>query len=459
MRTPLRARTSLLLVCATLFLSSCSKAPQHDAISDSAACPETPCVQSAPPEEMVPDLKNVILLIGDGMGPQQIGLLELYARHADDPRYPERVSHIGRMMRDGTTGMVISTPVDGLVNDSAAAATQLGSGVDTTFGATGLDAHGEPVTTALHKAQLQGMRTGLVSDTRLSHATMAAFASHTEDRWDETDIVSQMLLAQPDVMLSGGWRYFLPQGVANDDALKATLVETYELPPESLVSVRKDPRNLLDEAAEAGYSVLTHPAALDDAETLPVLGLFAPNGMQSGTQWWAERESESPAQPALKTMTSKALQLLDAAGDGFFLMVEGGQIDWAGHNNEAQRLLYEMIRFDEAVGEVLDWANQRTDTVVILTADHETGGFALHYDRSGPPDAQVFHALDQSPNYVSWATKNHTHTPVLATAFGDRNYTLRFGGLYHQSQLGQMMLELIENVENSSTNAEQRDGQ
>lgn len=435
-------RTLILAVLSTsLGLSACSKpgttAPQNAL----EPCPEAATPPETPAE--VPELQHIVLLIGDGMGPQQIGLLELYARYAGDPRYPEGMSHIGRLMRDGATGVVIATPSNGLVNDSAGAATQLGSGVLTTFGATGLDMNGDPVPSALVVAKERGMSTGLVSDTRLTHATPAAFAAHVADRWDETTIASQMLETAPDLMFSGGWRYFLPRTIADDEATKTALSQRYELSPESIVGRRRDDRNLLDEAQQAGYKVITHAAALDDLSQLPALGLFAPNGMQSGTEWWAEQNSQSPSEPSLRTMSVRALELLEATGQGMFLMIEGGQIDWAGHNNQAQRLLYEMLRFDETVGAVLAWAENRDDTVVILTADHETGGFSIHYDTNGPPDATLFDALDTSPNYVSWATTAHTHTPVFATAYGERNFTAPFAGIYHQSQLGEMILELV----------------
>lgn len=438
----------LLFAGATaLFALSCaSPKPATDGgdVQAALACTPVPC--EAPEVAEVPELKNIVLLIGDGMGPQQIGLLELYARYANDPRYPEGLSHIGRMLRDGTSGVVISTPADGLVNDSAAAATQIGSGAETIYGATGLSASGERTGSVLTRARDRGMRTGLVSDTRITHATPAAFGAYVADRWDESTIAEQLLEAKPDILLSGGWRYFLPQGIQRRDAQAGGIAERFEMPPEAVTSVRRDDRNLLIEAQDAGYNIITHPAALDDVESLPVLGLFAASGMQSGTEWWAEQDSQSPSQPALHTMATRALELLSADDAGLFVMIEGGQIDWAGHNNEAQRLLHELLRFDLAVGAVLDWADARDDTIVVLTADHETGGFSIHYDSNGPPSAELFHQLDRSPQYVSWATTGHTHTPVLATSYGDKNYALRFGGIYHQTQLGQMLVELVDLV-------------
>lgn len=440
---------SLLIIAAALtFLSACARtnaAPQQDALADCPTCP-TIEKEEEDEEEEPPQLKNVILMIGDGMGPQHVGLLELYARYAGDARYPEGLSHLGQMLRDGATGMVITTPGDGLVIESASAATQIGSGEMSNYGYVGLGMDGKPVKSAVVHAKERGLSTGLVTDTRVTHATPAAFGAHTEDRWAENDIAVQMLETAPDLMFGGGWRYFLPRHVKRDKSLMQRLQDEYGLPPDGIRSVRKDNRNLLDEARDEGYQIVTHPAALDDAETLPLLGLFAPNGMQNGKEWWKEQSSDSPSEPSLETMGMRAIDLLSQNENGFFLMIEGGQIDWAAHRNEPQRLLYELIRFDDTIGAVIEWANERDDTLVLVTADHDTGGFSLIYDDDGPPDAETFNDLDSADNYVKWATTSHTHTPVIAVAHGETEYTRAFAGLYHQTQLGQMLVELIQNI-------------
>lgn len=433
-----------IFAVAFAFTSACARGPAPSQDNTLAECPappeDTEAVQPAPES---PELKNVILLIGDGMGPQQVGLLELYARYAGDERYPQGLSKLGQLMRDGTTGMVIATPGDGLVIESAASATQIASGQMANYGSVGLGMDNTPVKTVLMLAQERGMRTGLVTDTRITHATPAAFAAHTDDRWNENDIAVQMLNTAPDLMLAGGWRYFLPKNVTRDKVLMERLHQDYELPPNGIRSVREDTRNLLDEARDDGYNIVTHPAALDDVDALPVLGLFASNGMQNGKEWWAEQDSESPSEPSLETMSMRAIDLLQESDDGFFLMIEGGQIDWAGHRNEPQRLLYELIRFDDAIGAVVEWAQDRDDTLVVVTADHETGGFSLVYDKDGPPDAEIFNDLDAEDIYVRWSTLNHTHTPVMAVAHGHNAHARTFAGLYHQTQLGQMLMDLI----------------
>lgn len=428
---------------STYALQECVPPQTHELVAtDESEAPETP------------KLKNVILMIGDGMGPQHVGLLELYARYAGDERYPKGLSNLGKMLRDGATGLVITTPGDGLVIESAAGATQIGTGKMTNYGNVGIGMDGKPLESAVHIAKKHGLRTGLVTDTRITHATPAAFAAHTDDRWDETSIAVQMLETAPDLMFAGGWRYFLPRSVKKDKALMTRLTEEYELPPDGIRSVRKDERNLLDEARDAGYSIVSHPAALDDISTLPVLGLFAPNGMQNGKEWWTEQDSDSPSEPSLATMSTRAVELLSAEDQGFFLMIEGGQIDWASHLNQPQRLLYEMIRFDDAIGAISRWASERDDTLVIVTADHETGGFSLTYDKDGPPNASIFDTLDDEKTYVQWATTNHTHTPVIAVATGETEYTRAFAGLYHQTQLGEILLDLIRGIQDPPVDTE-----
>lgn len=445
-RLRMQSLALFLLALSLALFNGCARNQSQDALQECAADESVDETQPEEDEPEPPKLKNVIVMIGDGMGPQHVGLLELYARYAGDDRYPEGLSHLGQMMRDGDAGTVITSPGDGLVIESAAGATQIGSGQMTNYGNVGVGMDGEPVETAIHVAKKRGLSTGLVTDTRITHATPAAFAAHTEDRWDETGIALQMLETAPDLMLAGGWRYFLPKSVKKDAELMDRLHEDYELPPDGIRSVRKDERNLLDEARDAGYNIVSHPAALDDAEELPLLGLFAPNGMQNGKEWWDEQDSESPSEPSLTTMSTRAIDLLSTNDKGFFLMIEGGQIDWASHLNQPQRLLYEMIRFDEAIGAVTRWASERDDTLVIVTADHETGGFSLTYDADGPPDASLFDRLDDEENYVKWATNNHTHTPVMAIAHGESDYTRSFAGLYHQTQLGQMVLDLIRDI-------------
>lgn len=333
-------------------------------------------------------VKNLILMIGDGMGPQQVGLLEEYARRAANSVYrqQEGMTAIARFADSGYVGLATTGPADTLVTDSACSASQLASGVASGNEMIGLDQFGNPVETILEKAKKIGKATGLVSDTRISHATPAAFASHQRHRSLENEIAEQMLISGAvDVMLSGGLRHWLPQSVNNDAALQVEIGALVNEPQMALDSARRDELNLLQQAKDLGYALAFNRDQLRVAQSGQVLGLFASSAMSDAI---AYHRGAQPTQPSLADMTVKALEILSRDPDGFFLMVEGGQIDWAGHDNDAGLLLHEMLKFDEAVAAVYEWVKHRNDTLVIITADHETGGFGFSYSRYRIPAAK-----------------------------------------------------------------------
>jgi len=348
-------------------------------------------------------VKNVILMIGDGMGPGQMGLLEEYARKAPNSIYDGRDTAIKTLIDNGVLGMSLHSPADALVVDSACSASHLASGVDAPSEAIGIDVDGNHVESVLEIAKKLGKATGLVSDTRLTHATPAAFASHQPHRSLENKIAEDMLAAGVDVMLSGGLRYWIPQAVNEKGALYQQLM-TQTGGGIKIKSKRKDDKNLLNQAKQAGYAVVHTRDSLAKAKGEQILGLFAYSGMQDGISYSNSRHSEQRTMPSLKEMTQKALETLSKDPDGFFLMVEGGQIDWAGHNNDAATMLHEMLKFDETIQYVYEWVKDRQDTLVVVTADHETGGFGFSYSRANPPKAEkragiAFKNRDYKPNF------------------------------------------------------------
>ena len=347
--------------------------------------------------------KNIILMIGDGMGPQQMGLLESYARMAPSSIYQGKKTAMQQLADEGMMGLSLPNPAGALVVDSASSASQLATGVPAPSEALGVDAQGNRVETILEKAQKQGKATGLVSDTRLTHATPAAFAAHQPHRSLENEIAAEMLENRVDVMLSGGIRHWIPQ-VANEKG--ATYKQLVDLTGGTIKikSKRKDNRNLLLEAQDAGYQLAFNRSGLDAAKGDKLLGLFSYSGMLDGIAYSNTKNSSERTQPSLKEMTVKALDVLSQDEDGFFLMVEGGQIDWAAHNNDAGTMLHELIKFDEAVEAVRAWASEREDTLVVVTADHETGSFGFSYSASNLPKAsklpgKVFSKRDFKPNF------------------------------------------------------------
>lgn len=323
-------------------------------------------------------VKNVIMIIGDGMGPQQVGLLLAYARQAPHSVIANRITALDRMMEQGRLGISMTYTADTLVTDSAASATQLATGKFTGAEILGLDKDGNLQENIIEKARRMGKSTGLVSDTRITHATPAAFASHQTHRSQENSIPEDLLSTEADVMLSGGLSYWLPEQ-ANDknSAVHKQLVQLTGNSIE-IKSSRKDTKNLLTVARQKGYALTFNKAQLQQS-TGKTLGLFADSGMANGIVESQRRDDTYHVQPTLKEMSEQALKILQSNKKGFFLMIESGQIDWAAHRNDTGLLLHEMLRFNDTLNAVLDWAENRQDTLIIVTADHETGGFGFSY--------------------------------------------------------------------------------
>ncbi|MFZ2404617.1 MAG: alkaline phosphatase [Methylobacter sp.] len=343
------------------------------------SCTALDSLKSEPPK-----VKNVIMIIGDGMGPQQVGLLLSYARQAPHSVIVGRTTALDRMMEQGRLGISMTYTADTLVTDSAASATQLATGKFAGAEMVGLDKDGNPQENIIEKARRMGKATGLVSDTRITHATPAAFAAHQTHRSQENTIPEDLLATGADVMLSGGLSYWLPEQ-ANDknSSLHQQLVQMTGDSIE-IKSSRKDAKNLLTAAQQQGYTLAFNKAQLQQA-TGKTLGLFADSGMANGIVETQNRADALHVQPTLKEMSEQALEILGRNEQGFFLMIESGQIDWAAHRNDTGLLLHEMLRFNDTLNAVLDWAENRQDTLVIVTADHETGGFGFSYSGADIP--------------------------------------------------------------------------
>lgn len=349
------------------------------------------------------EIKNIILMIGDGMGPQQVGLLESYANLAPNSIYNGQKTGIYKLAQQGVIGSSLTHPNDAIVTDSACSATMLATGVITGSEVIGIDADGNSIETVLEQAKRMGKATGLVSDTRMTHATPAAFAAHQPHRSLENEIASDLLTANVDVMLSGGLRHWIPQS-ANTSTEISKQLPALLASNISLKSKRKDERNLLLEAQKQGYSLAFNKESLAQSQTNKLLGLFANSGMNDGIENSTTLNDPNRTQPTLKEMTDKALDILSKDKEGFFLMVEGGQIDWAAHSNDAGTMLHEMIKFDNAVESVYQWAQGRDDTLIIVTADHETGSFGFSYSGYQLPQPQkrngeAFKNRDYAPNF------------------------------------------------------------
>lgn len=279
--------------------------------------------------------RNLVLLISDGCGDATLTL----ARNA-----------LGRPLALDAirTGAVDTASSDSLITDSAASATAYASGIRTTNGAIGVDASGRSVPTLLELAERRGLATGLVTTTRITHATPACFAAHVPERSMENEIAAQLLDAGVEVLFGGGIEFFRPKPLGERD----------------------DGRDLLAEARDAGVTLLDQAEQLDGLEHVPVLGLFG----RSHLAYEVDREAP---QPSLTQMAETAWRLLAADPDGFFLMVEGGRIDHAAHGNDPVGHLHDALAYDAMVTRILELARADGDTLVVSTSDHETGGLTL----------------------------------------------------------------------------------
>ncbi len=350
------------------------------------------------PLPLLPDnqIRNVILFIGDGMG-----LSHITAAHTN-LLGPDGRFHLEQMP---VTGLVATHSADDLITDSAAAGTALSCGVKTTNGSIGVDSSGQSHTTILEAARDAGLFTGLITTTSLADATPAVFASHVRSRGMKAEIALQMLRARVNVLFGEG-EYFYPKTDPRSE--------------------RKDEENPLALAKELGYTIIDNKEDLPNAEANFLLGLF-----EDLTTDRMKPEMQAPAHtPSLAELTDKALALLSCNEKGFFLMVEAEGVDHGSHVNRPDYFIEHLKNFDDAVKIAIDFALQDGYTLVLVTADHETGGLNII---DGPPAGGPFE--------VAWATDRHTGQPVPLFAFGP--HAMRFTGLKDNTEIPQIVAELM----------------
>jgi alkaline phosphatase len=229
----------------------------------------------------------------------------------------------------------------------------------------------------LEAAKLKGKATGLVATSRISHATPAAFACHIHDRGLDNEITEHIVYNNIDVVFGGGKRHLLP-GSSCPNAVSG--------------GKRTDCENLLDVLVDRGYQWVETRDELLALEKGKAWGLFNMSHMQPDI----DRQHFAPTEPSIAEMTAKAIELLSKDRKGFFLMVEGSQVDWAGHNNDPIYMTTDFIAFDDAVKVAVDFAKKDGETLVLAYPDHNTGGMKIgHYgsDARAPYTATTVEAL------------------------------------------------------------------
>lgn len=330
--------------------------------------------------------RNIILLIGDGMGAGQRTAARWYSAGLD-----------GKLAIDllPAEGLAHTASADSSVTDSAASATAMATGIKTNNGIIGMDPEYRILETILERAKVHGMATGMVTTVQVTHATPAAFGAHVPDRSMTEAIALQLLSTGVDVILGGG----------EDDFLPTSTTGCY-----SDSGKRADGRDLIEEAVSSGYTYVCDVdglLAVNTGSTSRLIGLFADEGLQR------------PYSPSLAKMTEVAIAILSQDPDGFFLLVEGGQIDWACHAQDAENAIMDTLGFDQAVAQAVMFAQSEPLTLVVAAADHETGGMSVSEVSSGlQSEDGPFSMPDGKTFYVNWSTNSHTAASVPVSAQG-----------------------------------------
>jgi alkaline phosphatase len=367
----------------------------------------TPKKQYWVKKEPVPKAENIIFMVADGMGLAHVTAARIFKNGPDGQAlHLESLPAIGYQRTHSASDSL---------TDSAAAASAWASGEKFRNGEISChdddqDGRCEPAPgpTILEIAKNKGKATGLVVTSTVTHATPAAFGAHVPSRYCEKEIARQYIqVTEVDVILGGGLKKFKSSEKQADECGTSG--------------------DFIADAESKGYQVVYTKQALDGVvakSSKKILGLFRPKGKTPELFRVYPEEYYEAKEPTLPQMTAAALETVEKDEDGFFLLVEGSQIDWASHRNDVAYQIGETLAFDQAVKVVLDWINEkpnrRRKTLVIISADHETGGFAINgvEGRNYKPGDIVDH---------SWTSTGHTVEDVLIWSQGPGSQYLRRG--------------------------------
>jgi len=324
--------------------------------------------------------KNIILLIGDGMGITQVTSRFFYGE--GEPNFT-RFPYIGLIKTSSSREKI---------TDSAAGATAFSTGHKSYNGAIGVKDDTASVETIVELVS-EELSTGVIATSSIVHATPASFYAHVPSRSQYEDIAAQLTTSSVDFFAGGGTQFFAD---------------------------RADGLNYLDSLNQAGFVIDT--AQLQQPESFSMERkygfLLAPDGMPMMLDGRGD---------FLPQATQMALDYLSQDEDGFFLMVEGSQIDWGGHANSAEYIIEEVKDFDQALGVALDFAERDGNTLVVVTADHETGGFAL--------------SSGENYNDLVGTFSTGGHTPDLIPVFAYGPGAEIFAGIYENTGIYDKMIE------------------
>ena len=320
--------------------------------------------------------KNVILVVGDGTGLNQITASRLAIGGPDHKLSIDQLPH---------QGISLTHSFDDIYTDSAAAATAWATGFKTKNKYLSINAEKKKLKTILEMLDSKGYLSGIVATSSVTHATPAAFYSHIDSRYKEIEIANQLVNSSVNISLGGGQEFF------DLDELKKThhLLTTKESLKKNFITSKR------------------------------IIGLFDKDGIV-----------RSPDKPSQREMTDFALeQLKNNKCSGFFLMTEGSQIDWAAHDNNIVKMIEEFKDFDETIMDLINFVTEDQETLLIITADHETGGLKILNQKNG-------FAL------IQWGTGSHTSEPVGVYAYGPGAEL--FNGMMDNTDIHYKILEAID---------------
>lgn len=353
--------------------------------------------------------RSMILFIGDGMGPQIVSIVKLYAEEA-----LERELHMVRLANTGATGYMTTHAEDRMVTDSAASGTAMATGHKTNNGMVGVTPDGEVVANLFEQALEKGKAVGVVTTTSVTDATPASFLAHARSRQMHFDIARQIVDGDASVVMGGGWLFFLP--------------------PEK--GKRNDGEDLIEIASGKGFDVVFDRDGMNASGGQRLLGLFADEVLPY------ERVRNAGQVPSLAEMTVKALEILADDGDGFVLVVEGGRIDHAEHGNSISDAVADFLAFDDAVGVGMVHQEQDSSLTIVVSADHDCGGPAITASGYGYPSYdQASKIADENCSFVRWVSGDHTGTMVPVFARGPGHE--RFSGIQSNNELYEDLAGLL----------------
>jgi alkaline phosphatase len=341
------------------------------------------CSRSTFPSDSSGKPKNVILIIGDGMG-----IAQLYAAISLSKRSLnlESARYIGFSKTHS---------YDDYTTDSAAGGTALSTGVKTRNGIIGMRADSVKLTNMIELAHRKGLAGGVVSTSSVTHATPASFVAHNISRNNYEEIATDYLKTMPEVFIGGGYNNF---------------------------AKRNDGADYIPELKEKGYTIVTSVEELlevNDADRLA--GLLAPGHMPTISEGRGDM---------LSYASLKAIETLSRNENGYFLMVEASQIDWGGHDNNTEYIVNEVLDLDRTLGVLLDYAEINGETLIVVTADHETGGMTLPYG-------------DVNNRSVAAVYTSTGHTGIVVPVFAFGPGADEFAGFYDNTDLFKKIKTLL----------------